>query len=299
MKISLITTVLNEEKTIKSLLQSIEVQTKKPDEVVIVDAGSTDNTVQLIKSFQKQSRLKIRLFHKKGNRAIGRNFAITKAVGQGIAVTDAGCVLDKNWFKRITEPLVLKKTDVVAGFYHMNTDTLFTQCSAPFVGITSIDKREFIPSSRSLAFTKPVWTKVGGYPEHLDFAEDLIFAQKLKNNMVFEPRAIVNWTPPQNLLEFFTAIRHYTLGNIQARYWPHLHKNLLVALRYLLLPIMIIFMPIYFLYTTIKFRRHLHHPLAPNLLFVLQLTADIAVITALLQGAYDSTFPARLRPARS
>ena len=64
MKISLITTVLNEEKTIKFLLQSIEVQTKKPDEVVIVDAGSTDQTVQLIKAWQKRSKLKIRLFHR-------------------------------------------------------------------------------------------------------------------------------------------------------------------------------------------------------------------------------------------
>ena len=299
MKISLITTVLNEEKTIKSLLQSIKAQSKPPDEVVIVDAGSTDQTVQLIKSFQKQSRLKIRLFHKKGNRAVGRNFAVSKTVGQGIAVTDAGCVLDKNWFKRITKPLILKKTNVVAGFYHMNTDTLFTQCSAPFVGITSVDKREFLPSSRSLAFTKPAWAKVGGYPEHLDYAEDLIFAQKLKTNMVFEPRAWVKWTPPQNLWQFFTAIKNYTLGNIQAGYRPHLYKNYLVALRYLLLPIMIIFMPIYFLYTTIKFRHHLRHPLAPNLLFVLQLTADMAVITALLQGAYDSTFPAHPRPTRN
>src|SRR3989344_7822945 len=130
MKISLITTVLNEEKTIKSLLQSIEVQSRKPDEIIIVDAGSTDRTVQLIKAWQKRSKLKIRLFHKQGNRAVGRNFAVKQAIGQGIAVTDAGCVLDKNWFKRITNPLILKKTDVVAGFYHMSTDMLFTQCSA-------------------------------------------------------------------------------------------------------------------------------------------------------------------------
>jgi hypothetical protein len=62
---------------------------------------------------------------------------------------------------------------------------------------------------------------------------------------------------------------------------------------------MLLLLPIYFVYTTIKFRRHLRHPLAPNLLFVLQLTADMAVITALLQGVYDSTFPARPRPTRS
>ena len=311
MKISLITTVLNEQKTILPLLQSIEAQSEKPDEVIIVDAGSADGTVKLIKNYQRQSQLKLRLFKKPGNRAVGRNFAVKKAIGQGIAVTDAGCVLDKNWFKFITQPLINHKADVIAGFYRMATSTLFTQCSAPFVGTTSHNinkqslflrnKHNFLPSSRSIAFTKDTWAKVGGYPEHLDFAEDLVFAQKLRANskMVFEPRAIVDWTPPQNIFAFFTAIKNYTLGNIQAGYRPHLYKNYLVVLRYLLLPIMLVLLPIYLLYTTIKFRRTLRHPLAPNLLFVLQLTADIAVITALLQGVYDSTFPARPRPARN
>lgn len=298
MKISLIITILNEAKTIEPLLQSIEIQSTQPDEVVIVDAGSTDNTVQLIKAWQKQLRLKIRLFHKQGNRAVGRNFAVSKAVGQGIAVTDAGCVLDKHWLKLITAPL--NKVDAVAGFYRMNTNTLFTQCSAPFVGITSHNlKKDFLPSSRSLAFTKSAWAKAGGYPENLNYAEDLIFARKLKSNLLFEPRAIVEWTPPRNLSEFFTAIKNYTRGNIQARYWPHLYKNLLVAMRYLLFPIMFVLLPVYFLYTTIKFRHHLRHPLAPNLLFVLQLTADMAIITALIQELYDSTFQALLRRSRS
>ena len=313
MKISLITTVLNEQKTILPLLQSIEAQSEKPDEVIIVDAGSADGTVKLIKNYQRQSQLKLRLFKKPGNRAVGRNFAVKKAIGQGIAVTDAGCVLDKNWFKFITQPLINHKADVIAGFYRMATSTLFTQCSAPFVGTTSHNinkqslflrnKHNFLPSSRSIAFTKDTWAKVGGYPEHLDFAEDLIFAQKLKDSkdikMLVRPKATVEWTPPKNLFEFFTAIKNYTRGNIQAGYRPHLYKNYLVALRYLLLPIMLVLLPIYLLYTTIKFRRTLRHPLAPNLLFVLQLTADIAVITALLQGVYDSTFPARPRPARN
>ena len=299
MKLSLVITIKNEAKSIPTLLQSIEAQSKLPDEVVIVDAGSTDQTVQLIKRFQKRSKLKIRLFYKQGNRAVGRNFAVNKAVGQGIAVTDAGCVLDKHWLKRITAPL--SKVDAVAGFYRMNTNTLFTQCSAPFVGITSHNlSKDFLPSSRSLAFTKTAWVKVGGYPEDLDYAEDLIFARKFRRlGMYFEPQAIVYWTPPRNLSEFFTAIKNYTRGNIQACYWPHLYKNYLVAIRYVLFPITLILLPVYFLYTTVKFRHHLRHPLAPNLLFVLQLTADMAVIVGLFQGVYDSLVSARPRPSRN
>src|SRR3989344_5020828 len=101
MKISLIITTLNEQKTILPLLQSIKLQTKKPAEVIIVDAGSEDNTVSLIKQFKNSSQLNLKLFIQKGNRAAGRNYAVKKAVGQGIAVTDAGCVLNKNWLKLI------------------------------------------------------------------------------------------------------------------------------------------------------------------------------------------------------
>lgn len=303
MKISFITTIKNESLTILSLLISLEQQSYKPEEVIIVDAGSTDNTTGLIKQFQAHSSLRIKLLNKIGNRASGRNYAIKNALGQGIAISDAGCVLDKHWLKLITQPLCHQKADVVAGFYHMTADSLFTQCSALFVGTIShnLNKKYFLPSSRSLAFTKNAWETIGGYPQHLDYAEDLIFAQKLKDNktikVIFEPRAWVQWTPPRNLIELFTAIKNYTSGNIQAHYWRHLYKNLLVVIRYTLfavllftLPIIFVasLIPIYFLYTSIKFRNLLHHPLAPNLLFVLQVTADIAVIMAMLQSIYDS-----------
>ena len=52
MKISFVTTVFNEEKTINKLLDSIKKQTVYPDEVIIVDGGSTDNTLSVISNFQ-------------------------------------------------------------------------------------------------------------------------------------------------------------------------------------------------------------------------------------------------------
>ncbi len=323
MKISLIITVLNEQKTIGNLLQSIELQSRKPDEVVIVDAGSTDQTINIIKNSQKHSSLRIRLFKKHGNRAVGRNYAVKHAVGQGIAATDAGCVLDKHWLKLITAPLINHKADVVAGFYRMTTDSFFTQCSAPFFGVTShnLDTQTFLPSSRSIAFTKKAWAKVGGYPESLDYAEDLVFAQKIKDDknlkMLVESKAIVEWSPPADIFSFFSAIKHYTIGNVQAGYHRHLVKNYLVAIRYalfavllfiffsthnpLILILLITLIPIYFLYTTVKFAPHLHHPLSPNLLFILQLIADVAVVTGLALGLVKlwraPTLQTRSRPA--
>ena len=112
-KKALIITVFNEEKTINRLLESILIQTEKPNQVVLVDGGSTDDTVKRIKSYGNRFEVVV----KKGNRSIGRNEAIRLADAEIIGITDAGCVLDKNWFKNITADLVGTDIDVAAGYY--------------------------------------------------------------------------------------------------------------------------------------------------------------------------------------
>ena len=87
MKISFIATVFNEEKAIKKLLNSIFSQTELPDEVILVDGGSTDTTVSVISNYKfvisnkKRKLPKLILLVKKGNRSVGRNAAIKKASG--------------------------------------------------------------------------------------------------------------------------------------------------------------------------------------------------------------------------
>ena len=49
---TLITTVLNEEETIGDFLKSLSSQTKLPDEIIIVDGGSTDKTLSIISNFK-------------------------------------------------------------------------------------------------------------------------------------------------------------------------------------------------------------------------------------------------------
>ena len=62
MKVSLITTVFNEEKTITPFLKSVLVQIRKPNEIIIVDGGSTDFTVKKISEFKTLYKLNIQVF---------------------------------------------------------------------------------------------------------------------------------------------------------------------------------------------------------------------------------------------
>ena len=94
-KVSLILTVKNEEKSINILLESILSQNKMPNEIVIVDGGSIDKTIEIIKEYKDS--LPIKLIQKKGiNVPRGRNIAIANSKYPIIAVTDGGCRLDQN-----------------------------------------------------------------------------------------------------------------------------------------------------------------------------------------------------------
>ncbi len=304
MILSFIATVFNEETNIVNLLNSLDAQSVKPDEVVIVDAASSDHTASLIKNFQKTSQLKIRLIIQKCNRAQGRNLAIKESQGEVICVSDAGCVPDPDWLAKISQPILSRRADAVAGFYRIKSSTRFARCAAPFLGTLphDLNRKTFLPSSRSIAFTKKAWAKVGGYPEKYDFIEDLIFAQKLKTHprlkMITEPQAVVEWTASTNFNQFFHAISMYTLGNLESGYLPHLRKNALVVIRYALalpfiLAVLISSDPIlttilglliltYLLYPSLKFRRLITSPADMIYMAGLQITADIAILLAIV-----------------
>ena len=94
--ISLIATVLNEGDNIRHLFDSIQRQTRRPDEIVIVDGGSEDDTLASMRAYADV--LPLRIFVEPGcNISQGRNRAIAEARGDIIAVTDAGVRLSETW----------------------------------------------------------------------------------------------------------------------------------------------------------------------------------------------------------
>lgn len=245
-KTSVVITVLNEGDTIGALLDSLLAQTKKPEQIIIVDGGSNDSTVEIIRHYQKHYN-RIKLLVEKSSRAKGRNLGCEIAKSEIIAMTDAGCIADKNWLKNITSPFEKTKVDVVAGYYHMSGGTPVECAMMKFMGVmpNSYDVN-FLPSTRSMAFKKDIWEKVGGFPERLTgAAEDTVFNFKLIKNDAKLSRmknAIVEWGMPTTISNFQFKIYNYAKGDAKSKIWifpkkgfaSHNIHSLYILLRYLL-----------------------------------------------------------------
>ncbi len=223
-KATFITTVFNEELEIVSFIDSILIQTLLPDELVVVDGGSTDKTVDKINSLVhkiESKKIRFKLFVKKGNRSVGRNEAIKKSRNNIILCSDAGNILDKNWIKNISTPFEDKNVDVVAGFYKGLAKNIFQKCLIPYVLVMpdQVNPDEFLPATRSVAFRKSIWKKIGGFDEKFSHNEDYVFAKKLKKDgakIFFAKNAIARWIPRSNVRQSFVMFFRFAYGDVQA-----------------------------------------------------------------------------------
>jgi len=232
-RVSVIVTVLNEGRSIRRLLDSLLAQTRAPDEVILVDGGSSDDTVAIVESYA--DRLPLRVLIEPGcNISQGRNRAIAAASGEIIASTDAGVRLVPEWLEELTRPFAWEQPPaVVSGFFLPDPQTLFETALAATIlpSHADIDARTFLPSSRSVAFTCQAWQAAGGYPEWLDYCEDLIFDFRLRARygpFPWAPRAIAYFRPRPTLRSFFRQYYRYARGDGKADLWRKRH-----AVRYL------------------------------------------------------------------
>ncbi|HEX8964912.1 MAG TPA: glycosyltransferase family 2 protein [Patescibacteria group bacterium] len=96
MKVSMVIPVYNEEKYLANCLDSVFAQNEKPDEVIIVDNNSIDNTVAIAKKYPV-----ILLHEKKQGITPARNAGFNAAQYDIIARTDADTILPKDWITRV------------------------------------------------------------------------------------------------------------------------------------------------------------------------------------------------------
>src|SRR3989339_37881 len=166
MMVSIVLNLLNEKRHIRDLLDSLVIQ-EGPVEIVVVDAGSRDGTVEIIKGYM-QKHPQIRFFHHPGTRGESTNFGISQAKGDAVATIGGDCIANPFWVKELRESLA--GFDIVAGKtinigYHAFED----------LERVELHHRGFDVSypSASMAWRKEVLKAVHGFDEWFITAEDI------------------------------------------------------------------------------------------------------------------------------
>lgn len=182
-KISTITTVKNEGENIGDLLESLLGQSYMPDEIIISDGGSTDDTEYIIREYQKKhGRIK---FVSAPNTSIGggRNAAIRESSGDILLVIDSGIKPDKDWIKNIIAPFFTDKDlEVAYGHVIFDTKSRFKPISdfQKIIVFLTRDREDkpanYLPGS---AIKKSIWERMGSFPEN-PYCEDIVLLDKLR-----------------------------------------------------------------------------------------------------------------------
>ncbi len=237
-RVTVITTVLNANAELEPLLTGLAEQDRPPDEVVVVDGGSTDGTQERLREWAKVVDFPVRVELAPGaNISTGRNMAIRAASHDWIAVTDAGCRPSRGWLRALARPPAvglisgvyevvgespLERALAVALYpdvHELDASDPLTTLSTPVFGRTF---RATEATGRSMAFSRDAWRAAGGFPEDVKAAEDTQFARAIAGAgfpVRLEPEALVQWRPRPTWRANAKMYRGYARGDAELGYY--------------------------------------------------------------------------------
>ena len=175
MKISIITVTLNSDNTLTDTLNSILSQNYKNTEHIIVDGGSTDNTLKILKNYPNKNK-KI-FIKKKFGIYKSINFAISKSSGKFICILNSDDIFQsndtiKNLVKKISKN---KKIDIFLGNVAYFADSNYYKVNRYYSSKNfSQWKMKFglMPPHPASLIRKSIYYKYGNYAEDFKIAAD-------------------------------------------------------------------------------------------------------------------------------
>jgi GT2 family glycosyltransferase len=195
--ISLFVPCFNAEATLAACLEGVLAQSRRPDEVLVIDDGSTDGTAALAAGFG------VRVIAHGHNRglAAGRNTAVRAAAHEWIAALDSDCVARPDWLATLARRLEADDTLAGAGGMLLETnrtalaDAWRTRHMKQNWGDRPIPNARFLFGNNTL-FRRAALERVGLYNEKLrtNF-EDVAVSEALQRAgyaLAYEPAAVVH-----------------------------------------------------------------------------------------------------------
>ena len=166
--ISVIIITYNRCRELERCLQSLKAQKNSHFEIIVVDGGSTDCTVDLIKQYPVK-------FVKESERSgvsAARNLGVSNSKGDIVVFLDDDAVAEKYWLENLVKPFEDERIAGVSGKVIPITNTLFNREFAPDYdqGPDIIETRYFVGCN--MAFRKSALIEVGYFDSKIKYGHD-------------------------------------------------------------------------------------------------------------------------------
>lgn len=205
--VSIIIPAYNEEDLIGKCLESIKNQSYKQLEVIVVDDGSLDRTLEIVKGLKVKTRSQ---YHKGPGSA--RNLAASHAKGKILVFVDADMTFDKNFVEDLVAPIL--KGETIGTFskneMNKNSSNVWSACwninrNLPLDRLIPPDYPSTSPVFRAILKTK--FESAGGFSTSGEYTDDWSLSRKLGIKSTLAKGALYYHVNPSTLQEVWKQAR--------------------------------------------------------------------------------------------
>lgn len=212
--VSIIVPVYNEEKYLESCISSLMEQSYNPVEIIIIDDGSSDKSMELAKKFPVKI---LKQMHKGPGAA--RNKGVKFSKGDIIVLADADMKFDKNYIKFLIKPILRNQAigTFVKEEYVANPNNIWSKCWSINSGLP-FDRR--LPENYKdtenafRAIKKQYFLQGKGYNTHEGYTDDSSLSKKINKEAINAPGAKSYHYNPSTLTEVYYSARWIGRSNL-------------------------------------------------------------------------------------
>jgi len=227
--ISILIPCHNEEVSIAACLESCIKQSRPAEEIIVINDGSTDNSLAIIKAFLPKIKI-VNVHEATGNKSYAQEIGLKYVNTDIFIATDGDTLLDKDFVKNIEKDFYKKEVAAVGGYVKSLRYNWLTSCRAYDYCIgQNLNKLAqdlmnfiFVIPGAAGAFRKKVFDKYIKF-NHDTLTEDLDFTYELHKKgmkIKFDTKAIVYTQDPANLKSYLNQMRRWYGGG-----WQNLIKH--------------------------------------------------------------------------
>jgi glycosyltransferase involved in cell wall biosynthesis len=190
--ISVVIPTLNEGKVIKRCMASLSKQKFRDFEIVVVDSGSTDGTLETVKKYKGRV-----IYEPRRGVPLARNRGVRESKGDIIVCTDGDSSYPADWLEKIAKHFEDKDVVAVGGPIAPDENKLkhrliFKVTTNYFPRFAKLFGFVVFQGSNS-SFRRNAYEKAGGYNERIRTLDDNEFPNRIKKlgKVVFDPSLVV------------------------------------------------------------------------------------------------------------